>query len=183
MNNATDVNMCKSSGIKRLTQLSLLTSMALIIFIIELRLPNLLPIPGVKAGLANIITVFAVYRFRKSETAMIVIVRIFHGAVFSGNVSSLIYSAAGAFFCLCGMFVVSRIIPHKYLWLSSVVGGILHNTGQIIAAVIVMKTFSVFAYYPILIVTGSIAGLFTGTCAMLVLKRINLNPKSNSIKI
>ena len=82
MNSTTDCNMCKSSGIKRLTQLSLLTSMALIIFIIELRLPNLLPIPGVKAGLANIITVFAVYRFRKSEIAMIVIVRIFLGAVY-----------------------------------------------------------------------------------------------------
>lgn len=168
-------NLCEISGIKRLVLLSLLTAVSLILFIIELRLPDLLPVPGVKAGLANIITVFAVYRFRKSETAMIVAVRIFLGAVFSGNISSLIYSAAGTFLCLIGMFAVSRIIPHKYLWLSSIVGGVLHNTGQIIAAVTIMKTFSVLAYYPILIVSGSIAGLFTGICAMLVLKRISVS--------
>lgn len=173
MNKSDECNMCELSGIKRLTLLSLLTAMALIIFIIELRLPNLLPVPGVKAGLANIITVFAVYRFKKSETATIVAARVILGSIFSGNVSSLIYSASGAFLCLIGMFAVSGIIPHKYLWLSSVVGGILHNTGQIIAALIIMKTFSVLAYYPILIVSGSIAGLFTGTSAMLLLKRIN----------
>lgn len=158
-------------NVRRLTQLSLLTAMALIIFVIELRIPNLLPIPGVKLGLANIITVYAVYRFNARETAMLVFVRILLGSIFSGNVSSLIYSAAGAVCCLCGMLLIRRIVPQRYVWLSSVLGAVLHNTGQIIAAVAVMRTFSVIAYYPILLVTGSIAGLFTGMCAQLTLGR------------
>ncbi len=157
--------------LKRLTQLSLLTAMALIMFIIELRIPNLVPIPGVKLGLANIITVYAVYRFKAGETAMLVLVRILLGAMFSSNPSSLIYSMAGAFCCLCGMLLIRKIIPQNYIWLSSVLGAVLHNTGQILAAMLVMHTFAIFAYYPILLVTGSIAGLFTGMCAQLVLKR------------
>lgn len=160
--------------IKRLTQLSMLTATALIIFIIELRIPNIIPVPGVKLGLANIITVYAVYRFTAGETAMLVLVRIFLGAVFSGNLSALIYSASGAALCLCGMLIICRIIPNRYIWLSSVFGAILHNTGQICAAIMVMGSFSVIAYYPILLVSGSIAGLFTGFSAQLILKRKDL---------
>ncbi len=160
--------------IKRLTQLSMLTAMALIIFIIELRIPNIIPVPGVKLGLANIITVYAVYRFTAGETAMLVLVRIFLGAVFSGNLSALIYSASGAALCLCGMLIICRIISNRYIWLSSVFGAILHNTGQICAAIMVMGSFSVIAYYPILLVSGSIAGLFTGFSAQLILKRKDL---------
>lgn len=158
-------------NIRRLTQLSLLTAMALIIFVIELRFPNILPIPGVKLGLANIITVYAVYRFKAGETAMLVFVRILMGTIFSGNMTSLIYSASGAAFCLLGMLLICRIVPRNFIWLSSVLGAVLHNTGQILAAMLVMKTVSVIAYYPILLVSGCIAGFFTGMCAQLVLKR------------
>lgn len=158
--------------LRRLTELSLLTAMALIIFIIELRIPNLLPIPGVKLGLANIITVYAVYRFRAGETAMLVLVRILLGAMFSGNMSALLYSAMGAAFCLCGMLLIRRLVPQNYIWLSSVLGAMLHNTGQILAALLVMRTFSVLAYYPVLLVTGSIAGCFTGLSAQYVVGRM-----------
>lgn len=156
----------------RLTQLSLLTATALILFVIELHIPNLIPVYGVKLGLANIITIYAVYRFKASETAMIVLVRIILGAVFSGNIFSLIYSASGAFFCLCGMLMIRRIIPENYIWLCSVIGAVFHNTGQIITAILVTGTFSVIAYYPILLVSGCIAGLFTGISAQMILKRI-----------
>ena len=83
-------------NIRRLTELALLSAVALIIFVIELRIPNPFPIPGVKLGLANIVTVYAVFRYRPSETAMIVTVRLLLGAMFSGNLSALLYSAAGA---------------------------------------------------------------------------------------
>lgn len=165
-------------SIKRLTQLSLLTAMALIIFVIELRIPNLIPIPGVKLGLANIVTVFAVYRFTAGETAMLVLTRILLGAVFSGNMSSLIYSAAGAAFCLCGMLLLRKVVPKRYIWLSSILGAMLHNTGQILVATIIMKTTSVLVYYPILLITGSIAGFFTGMCAQFILRREETNQSS-----
>lgn len=159
---------------KRIAGLSLMTAIALIIFIVELHLPNLSSIPGVKLGLANIITVCALYRYKASETAMIVAVRIFFGAIFSGNIPALVYSASGAFVCLAGMIFMKKIITEKNLWLSSVVGAILHNLGQIIAAVIMMKTMSVILYFPILAVTGCIAGAFTGIAAQEVLKRIKI---------
>lgn len=156
---------------KKLTELSLLTSLALIIFIVELRIPNLCPIPGVKLGLANIVTVYCVYHFRAAETVMLVISRIALGSFFSGNVSAVIYSISGAAFCLLGMLVIKKIIPEKYIWLCSIIGAILHNTGQIGAAAAMMKTPAVLSYYPILICSGCIAGAFTGAAAQIVVNR------------
>ncbi len=155
----------------RLTELALLTALASIIFIVELHLPNLSPVPGVKLGLANIITVYAVYRFKAYETALIVAARVLIGSMFSGNFSAVIYSFSGAVVCLIGMIFIRKIIPVKYIWLCSIIGGILHNIGQITAAVIVMKTTAVISYLPILICSGCIAGAFTGVCAGLVLSR------------
>ena len=160
----------------------MLTAVSLILFIIELRIPALVPIPGVKLGLANIVTVYAVYRFRASETAMMVFVRLLLGTAFSANPSALIYSASGAFACLTGMILLKRIIPVEYIWLASIVGAILHNTGQIIAAAAAVRSASVFAYYPPLLVAGCIAGMFTGICAAVILKRTDLNNKKNTDK-
>ena len=157
---------------RKLTKLGLLTCLALIIFIIELRLPDLVPIPGVKLGLANIVTVYAVFRYRPSETAMIVTVRLLLGIMFSGNPSALLYSAAGAVCCLLGMLALRKSLPEKQIWLCSVIGAMLHNLGQITAAVIIMRSFGVIAYLPLLLVTGSLAGAFTGICAQLLLRRI-----------
>lgn len=154
---------------RRLTELSLLTAAALIIFIVELRFPDILPIPGVKPGLANIITVYAVYKFSAGETALMLTSRIVLGAIFSANMSALIYSASGAAFCLVGMLLVRRIIPSRYIWLCSIIGAILHNTGQTAAALAVTRTWAVLAYYPLLIIAGTVAGLFTGICAQIMI--------------
>ena len=156
---------------KRLAELALLTAVALIIFIVELRIPDIIPIPGVKLGLANIITVYAVYKYSAKETAMIVFARVLLGAIFGGNISAMIYSMSGAVFCLVGMLAVKRIVRMKYIWLSSILGSILHNTGQIVIAIVMMKSFAVLSHYPFLIISGCIAGCFTGICAQLLLKR------------
>ena len=157
---------------KKMTSLALLTATALILFIVELRIPNILPIPGVKLGLANIITVYCVFRYSASETALTVCARILLGAMFSGNFSALIYSACGAFCCLLGMLALRKLLPEKQIWLCSMIGAMFHNIGQIIAAVAVMRSLSVISYLPILLITGSVAGLFTGLCAQLILNRI-----------
>lgn len=158
--------------IRRLTELSLLTAAALIIFIVELQIPNPFPIPGIKLGLANIITVYAVYRYRAAEVALIVAVRLILGAVFSGNYLALLYSAAGALLCLAGMLLLKRVIDDDHLWMASVLGAVLHNTGQMAAALIVMRTPQLIAYYPFLLVSGCLAGAFTGLCAQIVIKRL-----------
>lgn len=157
---------------KKLAELSLLTAAALIIFVVELRFPDILPIPGVKPGFANIITVYAVYKFSASEAVMMLTSRVVLGAIFTTNLSALIYSASGAAFCLIGMLLVRRIIPQRFIWLCSIIGAIFHNTGQIAAALLVTGTWAVLAYYPILIVAGTIAGLFTGICAQFIICKI-----------
>ena len=156
---------------RRIAELGVLTGIALILFVIELRLPELTPIPGVKLGLANIVTVFCVFRYRAPETVLLVLTRIFLGAVFAANPASLLYSAAGAALCLTGMLLVKPILSEKQIWLASVLGAVLHNTGQILAAILLMQTTAVLGYLPVLLFSGCIAGFFTGMAAQLLLNR------------
>lgn len=88
---------------RKLTELALLATIALTIFLVELRIPNPIPIPGVKLGLANIVTVYAVYRYRPGEVLLLVMTRILLGAILGGNLMSLLYSMAGGLLCLTGM--------------------------------------------------------------------------------
>lgn len=159
---------------RKLTKLGLLTCLALIIFIIELRLPDLVPIPGVKLGLANIVTVYCIYTFTPAETAMMLFSRILLGALFSGNLMALWYSIAGGMLCFAGMTLLRRFADEKNMWFWSVAGAVLHNIGQITVAMIVLKSTTVLGYLPFLLISGCIAGLFTGICAQLVTKRLNV---------
>ena len=160
-------------NIKRITRLALLTTIALIMFIIELRIPNLAPIFGMKLGLANIVTVYAVYHCTAKETFLIILARIILGSFFSGNISAIIYSFGGAMLCLSGMLLIRQLVDEKHIWICSILGAVLHNIGQITAAVIMMKTIAVIAYLPFLLVSGCIAGTFTGACAQLLIIRMN----------
>lgn len=158
---------------KKLTQLAMLTGVALIIFVIELQIPNPFPIPGIKLGLSNIITVYAIYRFQAGEVMMIVFCRIFLAAVFSGNMMALAYSFAGSVLCLAGMILLRKIIDKNHIWIASVFGAVLHNIGQILIAVQIMGT-SILVYLPFLLVSGCLAGAFTGACAQLIIGRIKM---------
>ena len=155
-------------------QLALLTALALIIFVVELQIPNPFPIPGVKLGLANIITVYAVYHYRAREVFLVVLIRILLGAVFSGNMAAMLYSLAGGMLCLVGMLPLKRLLSEKYLWVLSVLGAVFHNIGQIAAACLIAG-WGVLAYLPFLLVSGCLAGAFTGVCAQLLLRRLGKN--------
>ena len=102
---------------KRLTELALLATIALTIFMVERQIPNPIPIPGVKLGLANIVTVYAVYRYRPREVFLLVMTRIILGAIFGGNMMALMYSAAGGLLCLAGMIPLHHLIPERTLWI------------------------------------------------------------------
>ena len=156
--------------VQRLTELAMFTTIALIIFVIELQIPNLIPIPGVKLGLANIVTVFAVYHYRPSETFMIVITRILMGTIFSGNMMALVYSLSGGILCLIGMLFLKNIFTERQIWICSVCGAVFHNIGQILAACLIAG-WSLIVYFPFLLVSGCVAGFFTGGCAQLVIRR------------
>lgn len=156
---------------KRIVRGGLLTCIALIIFVVEMQIPLPVSVPGMKLGLANIVTVYAVYVLSVKETALILTARLILGAVFSGNISALIFSASGGFMCLTAMLILSRFFDKKHIWLCSMFGAVFHNLGQVIAAAAVTGTLSVFAYLPLLTIFGCIAGLFTGICAQTAVDR------------
>ena len=151
----------------------MLTAFALIIFTIELQLPALAPIPGMKLGLANIVTVYAVYSFNAGETASLVIIRVLLGSLIAGNLMAMAYSLGGAVLCLMGMLFLRKVIDKKHIWVCSVLGAVLHNVGQTIVAIVLMQTKTVIFYLPFLLVSGCVAGALTGMAAQLVVNRLN----------
>ena len=156
---------------KKLTLLALLSAIALTIFVIELQIPPLVPIPGVKLGLANIVTVFTVFAFRGRDGAAVLAVRIFLGAVFAGNFSTIFYSAAGGALAILVTIGLRRILTNKQLWVAGALGAIAHSIGQMAMAVALTGTPGLVIYLPVMIVCSIITGIFTGLCAQFVLNR------------
>lgn len=156
---------------KKLTVLALLSAIALTIFVIEAQIPALVPIPGVKLGLANIVTVFTVFAFRGRDGAAVLFVRIFLGAVFAGNFSTIFYSAAGGALAIMTTMGLKRILTNHQLWVAGALGAVAHSIGQMAMAVALTGTPGLLIYLPIMIVCSIITGLFTGLCAQFVLNR------------
>ena len=156
---------------RKLTTLALLSAIALTIFIIEAQIPPLVPIPGVKLGLANIVTVFTVFAFRGRDGAAVLSVRIFLGAVFAGNFGTIFYSAAGGALAILTTIGLRRILTNKQLWVAGALGAIAHSVGQMAMAVTLTGTPGLVVYLPVMIVCSIITGVFTGLCAQFVLIR------------
>lgn len=161
-----------AKGARRLTLLALLTAIALTIFMAEAQLPPILPIPGIKLGLANIVTVYAMFALGPGDAMMILLCRVFLGSVFSGQMMTLFYSLAGGVLSWLVMLLLRRVLTLRQMWLCSPIAGIFHNLGQLLAAVVLMGTWTVLAYLPYLIIAGAISGLFTGLCAQFLLARL-----------
>ena len=157
--------------VKKITQMAMLTAIALTIFMIEAQIPALIPIPGVKLGLANIVTVFAVFALGPKEAAMILFVRIFLGAVFAGNFSTILYSGAGGLLAILVTIGLRKILTHQQLWVAGAIGAIFHSIGQMAVAVAVTGTPGILVYLPMMILCSIITGVFTGLCAQLLLNR------------
>ena len=158
---------------KRLAALGLLTGIALILFTVEAQLPALVPIPGVKIGLANIVTVFAVFFLGAGDGAKVLFARIFLGAVFAGNFSSIFYSAAGGICAILTAIGLKCVLAKSQIWIAGCLGAVAHGIGQIAMAVFVTGTPSVLIYLPVLAVCGIITGTFTGLCAQVLVNRGN----------
>ena len=156
-----------------MTRNALLTGIALIIFTIEAQLPALTPIPGIKLGLSNIVTVYAVFVLGGKDAAAILAARVLLGALFSGNISTLMYSGAGGALCWLTMLLIRNILTERQIWVASVIGAMAHNLAQIAVAVAVTRTRGLLAYLPILEISGMLAGLFTGLCAQALIRHMN----------
>lgn len=160
---------------RKLVLLGLLDAIALTIFMIEAQIPALVPIPGIKLGLSNIITVFTVFAMGPTEGAAVLFVRIFLGAVFAGNFSSILYSGAGGLCAILITIVLRKILSSKQLWVAGCLGAIAHSVGQMAMAMFVTGTPAIAVYLPVMMACSIVTGLFTGLCAqVLVNRRANL---------
>jgi len=159
---------------KKITLLSMLSAIALTIFMVEAQIPALVPIPGIKLGLANIVTVFAVFALGPKDGAAVLFVRIFLGAVFAGNFSTIFYSAAGGA-CAIGITILCRkLLKESQLWIAGCLGAIAHSIGQMAMAITLTATPGLAVYLPVMIAISILTGSFTGLCAQFLVKRGSL---------
>ena len=157
--------------IKRLAVLGLMTAVALILFTVEAQIPAIVPVPGVKIGLANIVTVFLVFAMGAKEGAAVLFCRVFLGAVFAGNFSTIFYSAAGGLGAILATIGLKRVLTLKQLWVAGSLGAVAHSVGQMAAAIAITATPELIVYLPVLIVISILTGCFTGLCAQTLLNR------------
>ena len=151
--------------------MALLCAIALTIYIIEAQIPLPISIPGVKLGLANIVTVYAVYALGAREGAMILFARIFLGAIFSGNFSAIIYSAAGGALAILTTIGLKFVIRETQIWIAGCLGAIAHSLGQLVVAIWASGAPSLLLYLPVLILCSIVTGLFTGLCAQILVRK------------
>lgn len=162
----------KRTSVRRLALLAILTAIALTIFVVEAQFPLPVPVPGMKLGLSNIVTLFALSVFGWKEALAILLVRVFLGNLITGQMMSLFYSLAGGLLSFACMALILRILKKDQLWVAGVIGGITHNIGQTAVAVFVTRTPALLAYLPVLILCGILTGALTGLVAQLLIQKL-----------
>lgn len=156
---------------EKIAKLGLLTALALIASYIECLIPLPIGIPGVKLGLANMVTVWALYTLKPEEALAVNIMRIFLAGFLFGNLSMILYSLAGAALSFACMYLAKKSNLFSVVGVS-IIGGITHNLGQLIVAVLVLETVSLIYYGPILLLSGLVTGFLIGIITEEVRKRL-----------
>lgn len=159
--------------VKKLTLLALYTTIALAIYAVESLIPPLVPIPGIKLGLANIITLFVLSKHTAKDAFCVLFARILIAGFLFGQVLSILYSLAGGLLCLLVMVLIQQLLQKHFLPITSIFGALAHNAGQLLVAIIIVKSISPLAYLPFFILSAIITGLFTGICALFADKAIS----------
>lgn len=156
---------------KKIAFLGVLTTLALVLSYVEAILPPLYSaVPGVKMGLPNIIIIFMLYRFGIKETAVVSLIRVGIVTMLFGNFMMLAYSLAGALLSLLIMAVLKKTDRFSTMGVS-VAGGVFHNLGQVLVAMVLLDSAQIGYYMLVLAITGTIAGGFIGLAGAYALKR------------
>lgn len=156
---------------KKTAYLGILASVAIILGYVETLLPVFAGIPGIKLGLANIVTVFLLYMYGWREAAAVSFIRILVIGFMFGNLFSILFSLAGAGLSLFIMLLLKKSGGFSVTGVS-IAGGVSHNTGQILVASVVVENVKLFYYLPVLLVAGLITGFFIGILADEIGKRL-----------
>ena len=156
---------------KRIACLGLFIALAFVLSYVEFLLPLNIGIPGAKVGLANLVVMVALYTLGKKDAALLSFVRVVLVGLTFGNLAMMLYSLAGAVLSFLVMLIAKRTKLFSITGVS-VLGGVFHNVGQIIVAMLVLETGSLLYYLPFLIVIGTISGVVIGLLSGMITARV-----------
>ena len=159
---------------KRIAKMSMLVALAIIFSYIEFLIPINLGVPGIKLGLANLVIVIALYTMNTVDVWLISILRILILGFMFGSGMSIIYSIAGAVLSLIVMCIIKRIKGFSIVGVS-IAGGVCHNIGQVLVAMMVVETTGILYYMPALLVAGVITGAIIGIISKRVIAVVSKN--------
>ena len=158
---------------KKLTTLGLSVALDLILSYVESLLPPLMAVPGVKVGLPNIVILFLLYRYGWREAGGVSLIRLLLSAALFTGFAAFFYGLAGAALSLAGSTMLKKSDRFSPLGVS-VAGGVLHNLGQIALAALVLNSGYLFAYLPVLLLSGTVAGAVVGLLASILIRRADV---------
>lgn len=159
---------------KRVAVLGLCTSLALILAYVEVLLPPLFSaIPGIKLGLPNIVIIFVLYKFGVVDAATVSFIRVAAVSMLFGNPMTFAYSFTGALLSITVMAILKKTNFLSTVGVS-VAGGVSHNVGQILMAMLLLGTAELGYYLIVLAITGTIAGIFIGLCGGFAVNRVKI---------
>ena len=152
---------------RHLIYMSLLTAMALVLSLVERNIPVPFMTPGAKLGLANLVTVLALYSLpKKRDVVMIIVARLLLVSIFGGSVSGLMYGSMGALLSFIIMVVIKGLLKDKVSIIGvSAAGAVFHNIGQVLVACMIVQNIGVILYLPFLSIAGIVTGAFVGLTA------------------
>ena len=165
--------MSNTNKTQRVAICALFTSLAIVFGYIEYLIPFNFGIPGVKLGLANLITVTVLYTLGNKEAVTVSVMRVFCTALLFGNLYSFAYSLVGATLSILIMMAVKKLSFFSSVG-ASVCGGVLHNIGQLLVAVVVIDSLNVLFYLPVLLISGALTGAIIGICTLPVMKKLDI---------
>ena len=154
---------------KKLCILALLSAVSLSIWAAEGLIPPIVPLPGIRLGLANILLLLTLYLYGRRETGLVLLVRLILGAALSGTLMSFLYSLAGGLLAFGVMCLLKPLVRETRVWALSAYAAVAHNLGQLLMARLLLGTSGVWWYLPALLLSGILTGLFTGFCARFAL--------------
>lgn len=159
---------------RHLIYMSLLTAMALVLSLVERNIPVPFMTPGAKLGLANLVTVLALYSLpKKRDVAMIIVARLLLVSIFGGSVSGLMYGSMGALLSFIIMVVIKELLKDKVSIIGvSAAGAVFHNIGQVLVACMIVQNIGVILYLPFLSIAGIVTGAFVGLTANYIISYI-----------
>jgi len=158
---------------KHIIILSLMVSQALVLSVIESWIPLPVPIPGVKLGLANIITLTVIVFYGFKDAMSVVLIRCILSSMFGGGITGFIFSMTGGLLSTIVMYFIYRKGSKVFSLIGiSIAGSITHNLAQIVIASFIMKDTAIYTILPVLLISGVVMGLFVGLCSSFLEKAL-----------